>query len=238
MTSTNGTVLDRYSYDVYGTPTIRDGNGNVIGNSSCGNVLFFQGRVRDRYIGIYNFRNRYYSPTLGRFLQVDPIREEGGVNLYNYVGNNPVNRVDLLGLQGAPTGVSLNLFPINEPIHTNSRTVRTPGNSISVGAHGTRFAIYGPNGRPLTSQQVAGLITNLPNYTTTTPVYFYSCNVGVGGSNSPAGRVGRYLPNPIYAGTNYFWIWPGTNFFAPGTNYAPNSWRVTGSQTHFQRVAN
>jgi RHS repeat-associated protein len=95
MTSTNGTVLDRYSYDVYGTPTIRDGNGNLLSSSSCGNVLFFQGRVRDRYLGLYNFRNRYYSPTLGRFLQVDPVNVMGGdLNLYGFVGNDPINNTD------------------------------------------------------------------------------------------------------------------------------------------------
>jgi RHS repeat-associated protein len=66
----------------------------VLSSSSCGNVLFFQGRVRDRYLGLYNFRNRYYSPGLGRFVQVDPIREAGGLNLYRFVANNPVSLSD------------------------------------------------------------------------------------------------------------------------------------------------
>ena len=50
-------------------------------------------------LGLYDYRNRTYSPTLGRFLQTDPIRfEAGDVNLYRYVFNNPVNWVDPLGL--------------------------------------------------------------------------------------------------------------------------------------------
>ena len=39
-----------------------------------------------------------YSPTLGRFMQTDPIGVPGGVNLYAYVGNDPLNLLDLYGL--------------------------------------------------------------------------------------------------------------------------------------------
>ena len=52
-------------------------------------------------IGIYDYRNRVYSPDLGRFLQTDPIRfDAGDGNIYRYVFNTPVNWVDPLGLQG------------------------------------------------------------------------------------------------------------------------------------------
>jgi uncharacterized protein RhaS with RHS repeats len=48
-----------------------------------------------------------YSPALGRFLQTDPVGTKDDLNLYAYVGNNPVNRVD-------PTG--LNMATPREPI--------------------------------------------------------------------------------------------------------------------------
>ena len=44
------------------------------------------------------FWARPYDPNLGRWIQRDPISERGGLNLYGYVGNNPVKRVDPLGL--------------------------------------------------------------------------------------------------------------------------------------------
>jgi RHS repeat-associated protein len=48
--------------------------------------------------GLYLANYRAYSPTTGRWLSRDPIFEAGGVNLYAYVGGNPISRIDPLGL--------------------------------------------------------------------------------------------------------------------------------------------
>jgi RHS repeat-associated protein len=52
---------------------------------------------------IYDYGLRWYHPDQGRFVNRDPIGEAGGINLYAYVGNDPVNRRDLLGLSAIET---------------------------------------------------------------------------------------------------------------------------------------
>ncbi|MFL6801497.1 MAG: RHS repeat-associated core domain-containing protein, partial [Sphingomicrobium sp.] len=53
--------------------------------------------------GLYHYKARFYSPCLGRFLQVDPVGYDGGVNLYAYVANDPVNSSDPTGLYECAT---------------------------------------------------------------------------------------------------------------------------------------
>jgi RHS repeat-associated protein len=69
------------------------------GKSATGNRFLFTGREYFASVGLYNYRNRFYSPKWGRFLQSDPIGFAGDpANLYRYVGNNPVNWSDPYGL--------------------------------------------------------------------------------------------------------------------------------------------
>jgi RHS repeat-associated protein len=98
ITDSANALVEQYSYDVYGQPSFRDGSGNPLSDSEIGNRLLFQGRDRDPDTELYNFRNRYYSPALGRFLQVDPIRHLGGLNLYGFVQNQPTGFIDPAGL--------------------------------------------------------------------------------------------------------------------------------------------
>ncbi|MFC1525052.1 RHS repeat-associated core domain-containing protein, partial [Planctomycetota bacterium] len=86
------------SYDAYGNVSFYDGSGTPISQSAIGNDYLFTGRRYDPETGLYCYRARYYSPEMGRFLNRDPAEDDSLLNLYAYVGNNPVNRTDPWGL--------------------------------------------------------------------------------------------------------------------------------------------
>jgi RHS repeat-associated protein len=68
--------------------------------SDTGTVVRFRlgGQEYDQETGLYHLGARYYDPQQGRFLSEDPAGIEGGLNLYAYAGNDPVNKRDPSGL--------------------------------------------------------------------------------------------------------------------------------------------
>ncbi|MBB4097481.1 RHS repeat-associated protein [Sphingomonas kyeonggiensis] len=75
------------AYDEYGVPA--DGN---FGRFQ------YTGQMWLPELGMYYYKARVYSPTLGRFMQADPAGYADGLNQYTYVGNDPVNFADPSGL--------------------------------------------------------------------------------------------------------------------------------------------
>lgn len=96
LTNGSGTVTDQYSYaaDPFGFGIARQG--------STANPFTFVGRfgVMDDGDNQFYMRARYYDAKLGRFLNEDPIGFKGGdMNLYAYVGGNPMMGIDPMGLE-------------------------------------------------------------------------------------------------------------------------------------------
>lgn len=58
----------------------------------------FAGGIYDSYTGLVRFGARDYDPDVGRWLSSDPVRFDGGINLYAYAGSDPLNRRDPSGL--------------------------------------------------------------------------------------------------------------------------------------------
>jgi RHS repeat-associated protein len=105
LTDERGQVVERVSYDAYGRPTWMDPSGRPLNvrSSPAGNPFLFTGRRFDPEAKLYYYRARSYHPTLGRFMQRDPmgmlgLEEMSYGNPYTYVGNNPITWRDPLGL--------------------------------------------------------------------------------------------------------------------------------------------
>ena len=103
MTDSSGAIRARYDYDPFGRTT------KVSGDLDAD--FRFQGMYYHTASGLYFTLTRIYDPNLDRWLTRDTIGEAGGINLYRFVGNNPVNKVDPLGLWASDS-----LFPVHQYI--------------------------------------------------------------------------------------------------------------------------
>jgi len=89
MTEPGGSITQSRQYDAFGNLEASA--------SSVAEGYAYTGREWDPESGLYYYRARYYDPKIGRFISEDPIGFDGGINLYTYVDNNPVNYTDPSG---------------------------------------------------------------------------------------------------------------------------------------------
>lgn len=92
ITDASGNIVNKYAYDAFGK-VLKE-------TETISNPFKYVGRfgVMDEGNGLFYMRARYYDSEVGRFINKDPIGLAGGLNMYAYVGNNPVNGIDPIGL--------------------------------------------------------------------------------------------------------------------------------------------
>jgi len=167
-----GNVAAINRYDGYGNPQA----GSVTGRFG------FTGQMWLPEVGAYYYKNRMYSPALGRFMQTDPIGPADDANLYAYVGGDPVNLTDPLGQS------TKNL---NDVICTGTR--------INAGCGGGGIA-YGLSG--FSSAAVGGQIPG-PGAEGVAGGFYVCTNCGAPATTDRNGQIIVPAPNYVFVGNPF-----------------------------------
>jgi len=87
IVAVEGATNTKNTYDAYG-----------VRNSGNSGRFQYTGQTWVAEVGLYYYKARFYSAELGRFMQTDPVGYDAGMNMYAYIGNDPVNGTDSSGL--------------------------------------------------------------------------------------------------------------------------------------------
>ena len=95
-----GTIAAAYDYSPYGA---------VTGTGSLGQPVQWSGEMHDEELALVYYNYRYYNPKDGRWINRDPIAEQGGWNLYGFVDNGVVFSIDYLGKETNEFGYTMTI---------------------------------------------------------------------------------------------------------------------------------
>ncbi|MFV3126490.1 RHS repeat-associated core domain-containing protein [Niveispirillum sp. KHB5.9] len=142
----DGKLGGAYTYDAYG---------NSPQAGAAGPAFRYAGMRNDAETGLYHTPFRAYDPVDGRWMQLDPIGIEDGLNRYAYVRNNPVNFIDPSGKRVAVTWhhvlfgnnhAAIRITPIDQETYVSDprfANIDENGNSYSVLSAGPQYNVPG-----------------------------------------------------------------------------------------------
>jgi RHS repeat-associated protein len=184
LTDSSGAIVESYRYDVFGKVSFFDATGSAQSVSSVDNRFLFTGREWIAQASLYDYRNRVYSPVIGRFMQIDPIRfNAGDVNMYRYVGNGVVISTDPSGLvdksyTSPNCSAALNDW---EKSYNDPNTYDFAAHSYDSDGDGSPDSFWDENeNRAKSPSEAADEILADPNYSPGDPVQLISCKSGKG----------------------------------------------------------
>jgi RHS repeat-associated protein len=153
LADSSGGIAARYTYDGYG----RGLDFTNWSQSPAATEILYSGEQHDPDLQMYNLRARYYNPAAGRFGQGDPFspNQQGGMNLYTYCADDPVNSADPSGLYEIDVHEYLTRFLAQALGYTNA---------ISLGRETQR----------LDEDERSAMIGLRPNYTAMFEYHFVS----------------------------------------------------------------
>nr|WP_255586538.1 RHS repeat-associated core domain-containing protein [Hephaestia mangrovi] len=158
LTDSSGNTTAINSYDEYGIP----GSGNS-------GRFQYTGQAWLPEVGLYYYKARMYSPSLGRFMQTDPIGYADGLNWYNYVGGDPVNFVDPTGMLTCGYSAGGTVYDSSGKVAGSGRVIQChldPWDNISNSPEGGNSSPGGGAGGP---NEVLVKATRLPQNANITP---------------------------------------------------------------------
>ena len=120
----DGSVSAHFEYDPFGNTVVNTDTTNKF-------AYRFSTKPRDLTTGLYYYGYRWYDPATGRWPSRDPIEEDGGINLYEFIDSSPLNFVDAFGLHAIlARGTSpLNVGPYDVSLFGNNISLKVAGNA-------------------------------------------------------------------------------------------------------------
>lgn len=231
VTDSQQQVVAQYLYDEYGQINNQSG--------TLDQPFKFSTKRHDSATGMIYFGYRFYMPEVKKWLTRDPIGENGGINLYGYVGGNPQNRIDPYGLE------KLSMFnPNHKTIGTsdwvaNQHVKASPDKSGTLKVYGHydeysgtfKDSRSGENER-LQPIEMALEILESGLWEPGMPIELHSCN-SARGDSSPAEEIAELLQTEVSGTTDYLWLYRngkhsinGKTWFSGSQDLAsPGEWK-------------